>query len=657
MISGLFKLSYRDLLRHPVESALTAAGIALGVSVMLAIDLASTSALRAFEWSTLTITGRATHRIRGPSGEEPTVRNWVDLRHKFPHVKMAPMLSREVSVQWNPSSPARPVTLLALDPLSEGQFRNWLPKTSEARGGTILEPNSVAIASERKSEIRHHTISVLLGDHKRDLHVVAYIEPSTIMEASYLKNLLVVDLATAHKWWSEADLSDLRLTHIDLQLPKSESAQQTQQELETHVAKLSNGALWVEQANSQSTAAMKLLETFRLNLKALSFLSLLVGLLLIFGTIDFSVRRRESRMGILRTLGTQAQELGDMVLLQGYGLGLAGSLAGAVMGHYLAQIMTSHVLQTINDLYFAVHVADAPVRLQDYVFGVGLGLFATLGATYIPYRRAMAYPPRMNFQTRVAELPTFHIQTILRISLSLAALAVVITMCLLHPLSLILAFAALGVTVGVIALTTPPALEGLLRVLMFVFLRAPRVAVDVIWATRTTCRVSPQLRVSLAAVVSAFSVALGMDLMIGNFRNSVFEWLMSTMQADIYVSPKGFSTTHYDKSISPQFLEKMTNHGGIKSFSLSHHHTVSVIFPAQTLPIDFHAIAVLPIEGVAPYFQLLNGSREETWQRLQLEDAVLLSEVSAQHYGVQPGDKIEIATPTGRRPFQVLDFF
>ncbi|MGQ9816324.1 MAG: hypothetical protein ACUVR3_14550, partial [Candidatus Roseilinea sp.] len=70
----IFKTSLRYLLRRPLQSALCILGVALGVAVVVAIDLANGSASRAFTLSTETVTGRATHQvIGGPAGLDQDV--------------------------------------------------------------------------------------------------------------------------------------------------------------------------------------------------------------------------------------------------------------------------------------------------------------------------------------------------------------------------------------------------------------------------------------------------------------------------------------------------------------------------------------------------------------------------------------------------------
>ena len=62
---GLWNVGWRYLVVRRWQSLLMVLGIALGVAVMVAIDLANASASQAFQLSTESITGKATHQIVG----------------------------------------------------------------------------------------------------------------------------------------------------------------------------------------------------------------------------------------------------------------------------------------------------------------------------------------------------------------------------------------------------------------------------------------------------------------------------------------------------------------------------------------------------------------------------------------------------------------
>ncbi len=59
----LGKIGWRYLRFHRWQSLLMVLGIALGVAVVVSIDLANASAGRAFELSTETVAGKTTHQI------------------------------------------------------------------------------------------------------------------------------------------------------------------------------------------------------------------------------------------------------------------------------------------------------------------------------------------------------------------------------------------------------------------------------------------------------------------------------------------------------------------------------------------------------------------------------------------------------------------
>ena len=67
-MSLLTRLSRRYLARHPWLAGLSILGVALGVALVVSIDLANQSARSAFLLSAQSITGKATHQLT-PSGQ------------------------------------------------------------------------------------------------------------------------------------------------------------------------------------------------------------------------------------------------------------------------------------------------------------------------------------------------------------------------------------------------------------------------------------------------------------------------------------------------------------------------------------------------------------------------------------------------------------
>src|SRR6202035_4352869 len=102
MMPTLPTASLRHLLRHPAQLALALVGLTLGVATIVAVDVATASARRAFELSLQAVNGAATHEITGgPGGIDEQV--YVALRTRplpaqGPAVRLAPVVQGYVTV-------------------------------------------------------------------------------------------------------------------------------------------------------------------------------------------------------------------------------------------------------------------------------------------------------------------------------------------------------------------------------------------------------------------------------------------------------------------------------------------------------------------------------------------------------------------------------
>ena len=92
----LLKVGWRYLSRHYWQSVLMVIGISIGVAVVIGIDMANESASRAFDLSTASLTGHATHYISaGSLGVDEQV--YVELRRSGLDVPNAPVITGYVT--------------------------------------------------------------------------------------------------------------------------------------------------------------------------------------------------------------------------------------------------------------------------------------------------------------------------------------------------------------------------------------------------------------------------------------------------------------------------------------------------------------------------------------------------------------------------------
>ncbi len=166
----LLRASRNFFLRHPWQLSLTITGVALGVAVVVSIDLVRNSAEYAFVRSTEAIVGKATHRIvAGPSGLDETLYTRLRIEHGIRDI--APVVEGYVIVEREQKRET--LTLLGIDPFAERSFRDyaWLDILQDRDDSGVLirlltEANTVLLDSttaERLGAAEHDQLELMVG--------------------------------------------------------------------------------------------------------------------------------------------------------------------------------------------------------------------------------------------------------------------------------------------------------------------------------------------------------------------------------------------------------------------------------------------------------------------------------------------------------------
>ena len=134
----------------------------------------------------------------------------------------------------------------------------------------------------------------------------------------------------------------------------------------------------MEQLLSKSIAQLRLSTILMGLFGALAMILAAVG---IYGLLSFAVTQRTQELGIRMALGAQVADLLTLVLKQGMVLALVGESIGLLGAFALTRLMTR--------LLFGVTPTDASI----FVAVVGILTVVSLGACYLPARRAMKVDP------------------------------------------------------------------------------------------------------------------------------------------------------------------------------------------------------------------------------------------------------------------------
>src|SRR5215212_1498287 len=646
-------LSLRTLLRNPIQFAIMTLGIALGVAVMVSIDLANASAARAFDLSASAVTGRATHSIvAGDQGVDESlyVQLRIDPRWRN-HVESAPLV---IGHAMSPQLGKIPFTLLGIDPFAEAPFRSFLDGQNQIRMETMTTlltvPGSILLSSstaqrygiqpcaQRSAALDESChLKLSINGKIRDVYLTGLLKPSDDFARRALDTLILTDISTAQ------DLTGAKgkLTQIDLILPDNFDSALLSKELP-------QGALLVTSELRTSQVA-EMTTAFQVNLTALSLLALLVGIFLIYNAMTFSVVQRRPLFGTLRSIGYTREQVFGMVLGEAALVGALGSALGLGLGILLGQGAVQMVTQTINDLFFVVSVRGFQITITSLLKGALAGLFASIFAAAPPAWEAASVPPRLALSRAGLESKTvLVVNRVAAVGIFTALIGAVI---LAAPTrNLTISFTGTSAVVIGLAALTPWVTVTLMRLLeeplgkLFGFLGR--------LAPRNVIRSQSRTAVAVAALMIAVSVTIGVQVMITSFRTTVVIWLEQTMRGDIYISAQGLGSTRLDAPLDPQIITLARSQPLIES-----NIGVRVVnVESNNGPVEL--VAASPERPMDPrLFLKVRGNPQQTWQMVR-EGAVLLSEPLANRLGISTlGGSIALLTPQGWHSFPIAGIY
>jgi len=642
---ALWNVGWRYLVAHRWQSLLMIFGIALGVAVVISIDLANDSAGRAFQLSAETVTGKATHQIDGGSqGVDEAL--YARIRRERIAEFAAPVISEYVV---SPDLGERPMQLLGIDPFSDAPFRRFLGRPGgqnvpdlDDLASFLIRPGAVYLSqpvAERYGVALGDEITLVIGGYRRTALVTGLFVPADSLDERTLDGLIVADISTAQELTGKTGW----LSRVDLILPQDDP-----QAVERIQALLPQGYR-VSSSAARTSTIQQMTEAFQLNLSALSLLALVVGLFLIYNTMTFSVVQRRALFGMLRCLGVTRRELFALVLTEALLVGLAGGLLGIGLGIALGQVTVRMVTQTVNDLYFTTTVQPGGVSLISLLKGSLLGLLAVIGTAALPAWEAASIPPR-------AALLRSGLEAKARTAAGRAILAGLAAGGLgwlafqVPSNSVFLGFTGTLLVVVGFALLSSASLAGLMRALVPITGRlfgligrmAPRNLVNSL--SRTA--------VAVAALMVAVAVTIGVTLMIDSFRYTVVIWLQQTLQSDVYVTVPGFNATRVSAPVDQGVVEIVQGWPGVEQVD-----TMRTITADSAIGPVVLSGTQNPRIGQERLFIDLEVAREQVWLEMQ-NGGVLISEPLARRLGVsRAGSSLRAFTPQGWHDFPVIGIY
>ncbi len=671
-LSLFHRVIVKDTLQNRFRTLLTLTGVALGIAVVVGVHLANERAIDSFNDSLGILNGRADLQIsaNGLDLDETLI---GELAWVWDVGVMAAIVEGrlDLSAGQDPTNPLdlndrpnrRPagqgsVRLFGIDLLSDAPFRTYLldGDTGQNRSelgmdiaredfiDLLVEPNVVILPAVLADELGvtvGDAVSFLVSNRLQDFVVGAVLADAGIARA-FDGKIVFMDIAAAQLTSNRVG----RIDRIEILLDDPTTADTVAGRIRLQLP----DSVVVYRPEDTQAETERMTRAFRYNLRALSYIALIVGMILIYNTMNIAVVRRRSEIGALRTLGTSRATIKWMFLIEAILFGVIGAGLGIGFGEILARVTGALVSQTISMLYIGTSSTSAAGGI-DWIFYIeililGGVLAAASGAG--PALRATNISP-------VATLRKLGSGATPR-SATFAGIAIICVGIGFSFAPAIGGFPFLGYVAGVafivgFGLLSPVLAKALLSAGRNVVTRLMpaegRLAIQTIEGSLG--------RVVVAVISLAIAVAMlsSVAIMVASFRDTVVVWVDQTLEGDLYLRPAASGGDGGRNLLEAETVE-----------ILSSIPEIAAIDRFRAIGIDYDGFrAVLgagEFQTLANHGRLLfmDGRRtSDVASRLIGADRVVVSEPFSVRHGIGLGDTIRLPTPKGTIPFEVESVF
>jgi putative ABC transport system permease protein len=632
----------RPVFREPVRTALTLFAIALGVAVVLAIELAGAAATGSFRSSMETLAGDNDLEVVAAGGvPDAAVGTLVQLPFAL---RVSPRMEDYAVLPET----KRTLPLIGLDLVAEGSSYAGVNSAATTPAGARQDPqdalrdfenaNSVWVSSSLGRKAGDQ-LELLINDQ-----IKTYTVRGVYPDAKGNESAIVMDIAAAQRALTRFG----RVDRILIKVPGDASVETWQRRIG---AALPPG-LEVRPQGTGTNENRRMLAAFRWNLRLLSYISLVVGAFLIYNTISVSVVRRRAEIGIVRALGASRNTVLGAFIGEAATFGLIGALLGLPLGRVMASGAVRLMAITVDALYVSSRPGPIELHASSVVLAFAIGVGVAVISAYAPAREASQVSPveamargRREYDVRVSKFRDLVIAAGLGIAAFAAARGPAIAgKPLFGYLSALLLIAAS-------ALAIPAFVDGISLASASILKRT--LGVEALLASRSLRASLRRTSVLVGALSTAIAMMTSVGIMVGSFRQTVLLWMGDQLPADLYMRPAGDPAADRHPTISLELADAIAKLPGVAAVDRLRAYEITYDgMPATLASAD---LQILRSYKNSDFFS--GRPTEQVLAELHAANTVVVSEPFTYKHHVKTGDMLKLALGNTQASFRIVDVY
>ncbi|MBC7924479.1 MAG: ABC transporter permease [Bryobacteraceae bacterium] len=628
-----YRLIVRPLRSEPVRTGLTALAVALGVAVVLAIELAGEAAAGSFRSSMETLTGKADFEITGTAGVPPQV---LARLATLPYdLKLRPRIEDYVIV----SATRRTVPFIAVDVLTDVNAEDVAQGENVTGASTAFASENSVWAGKSLGWKAGDKVKLLINDTEGEYTIGGVLPESA-------GDVIVTDIAPASRILRRATGT---LDRILIETRGSGDSATWERILREAAGR----EVTVNRFGSRTEENRKMLAAFRWNLRVLSYIALVVGAFLIYNTVSVSVVRRRNEIGILRALGATRWGVLAAFLGEAACFGLVGGIVGLLLGRLMAESAVGLVAVTVDALYVSSTPGDIALTPVVALIGILIGLGVSIASAFAPAWEASLVPPveamsrgRADHQTRTRFRQSLILTAVLCIiAAALATLPAYGDKPVFGYLSALALIGALAAGIAPLVATFSRVLTAPMRALF---------GVEGLLATRSLQASLRRTSVLAGALATAIAMTASVGIMVGSFRETVLVWMEDRLKADLYIRPAGPVGVDRHPTMAADSAERLRALPEVAAVDTFRAYEITYNGRPATL-----AGGESQVSGEYTRRAFVSGSDvKRIFDELATKpDAAIVSEPFASKHNVHAGDRLKLQLDGRDVTFRVLDIY
>ncbi len=631
-------MAYRHVRASFGRIIISIVAVALGVALVVAVQLMNAAVLNSFLNAVDAVAGRAALTVT--AGDGVTFPEAVaEMVATIPGVELAvPLVS---AVAFPDDGSGEPLTVHGIDLTNDAAVRVY--RTRDAEGDVLddlllflNQPRSILLGQEyamRRGLRVGSSLALVTPNGVEDFTVRGIVDPEGLAR-TLQGRLIVMDLFAAER----AFTTDGQVNRVDIVLKQDADFATTK----NAVARVLPSGLTLEEPAFRKDAVRRTVGGFQAMLTAFSLLAILAGFVICYGRLSTVFDTRTWEIGLLRAVGLRRAIVLRELLKESFLWGTLGTAVGVPVGIAIAQVGLPLVAQaTAINFRLPAPATALTVEARALFVGATVGLLAATLAALVPALRLARTHPVAALTLRGREVPAVR-----HIHWRAGSLLVVIVVGLIVAQSQ-LKVAVLGhITTALMAIASfvvaTPVVRLASRVLTSVRQRtlgpAGRFAI---------AQLDRQPR-RTATTVATLTVGLGTVLLFGilafSFERTLISRLTSRFSADLIVSSAFVSGGYRSAPLSDSLLQKLREVHGVALVVGNQAKDVS--YADTTITIDSYDPPCFEDRRVCDW-PLDPGASPDALAQVGHGTAVLVSSTFAYQQRARVGDVIRLASPNG----------